>query len=320
MYHDHSLTNDMRKQFQTQNFANGTGLLLNIHITHHAGTSFCTVFHKLGSPPFACMGLGSGKEKYSSQSRMLSSQDVERWHDKIGFQRQRRPWLHNETSQNIETARNEPYNFRVMSWELGRRPKTNGLDVTNWEDPNLVSVIVMRDPMSRLMSRPCQTLCKRFRRASSSTTPPKSPARECEGFTREEWWWYANSRYTDNYALQKLTAHPDQVNGNQTTRRALESAQALVRRFTYVLDIACLDDSLEALAKKLDVNVSEELTAMARTRRLRKERRSAIGGHNKSKLKTILFPDIVEYVRARNARDIELYQWSKQLSLVKCAN
>ena len=45
------------KQVQVENYINGNALLLNIHITHHAGTAICKVMKDFGPvPQFACMG------------------------------------------------------------------------------------------------------------------------------------------------------------------------------------------------------------------------------------------------------------------------
>ena len=57
--HDHdaiiSPSKDI-KQVQVENYINGNALLLNIHITHHAGTAICKVMNELGPvPQFACM-------------------------------------------------------------------------------------------------------------------------------------------------------------------------------------------------------------------------------------------------------------------------
>ena len=47
------------KQLQIANYVDGTALLLNVHITHHAGTSVCHLMKKLGpAPGFACMRPG----------------------------------------------------------------------------------------------------------------------------------------------------------------------------------------------------------------------------------------------------------------------
>lgn len=44
------------KQVQVENYINGNALLLNIHITHHAGTAICKVMKDFGPvPQFACM-------------------------------------------------------------------------------------------------------------------------------------------------------------------------------------------------------------------------------------------------------------------------
>ena len=54
------------QQRQIANYKNGTALILNIHITHHAGTSVCNFMRREGpTPDFACMGPKNGIENSS---------------------------------------------------------------------------------------------------------------------------------------------------------------------------------------------------------------------------------------------------------------
>lgn len=58
------------------------------------------------------------------------------------------PWLANEASANIEQSRRA---FRFVAWEY-RNPPRPSLSRTNWEDPLLVSVLIIRDPIARLLA------------------------------------------------------------------------------------------------------------------------------------------------------------------------
>jgi hypothetical protein len=56
-------------------------------------------------------------------------------------------WKHNDTAINIELVR--PF-FHFSSWEFGGT--LNPLKDIDWENPNLVSVIVMLEPISWLLA------------------------------------------------------------------------------------------------------------------------------------------------------------------------
>jgi hypothetical protein len=118
------------KAQKIQNYKDGKGIILNIHITHHAGTFLCGRVGKAagtrGSPSFACMGVKP--------------------QDNVTIEFPRKPWKYNDTANNIELVR--PF-FHFISWEFG---PMNTLKDTDWEHPNLVSVIVMREPISRLLA------------------------------------------------------------------------------------------------------------------------------------------------------------------------
>lgn len=88
---------------QIENFKQGkkTSLLLNLHITHHGGTTFCAeIGKKLGAPTFACMG----------------PQEV----DHVGNDYPKdKPWTHNDTAHKIEIVTQY---FKMVSWEFAHKP------------------------------------------------------------------------------------------------------------------------------------------------------------------------------------------------------
>jgi hypothetical protein len=55
---DHALKHKQLREVQFDHFRKGDGVLVNIHITHHAGTQVCSwLMHYLDSavPPQACL-------------------------------------------------------------------------------------------------------------------------------------------------------------------------------------------------------------------------------------------------------------------------
>ena len=100
---------------------------------------------------------------------------------------------------------------------------------------NLLSVIVMRHPMERLLAGDAWLL-KNFGPEESRTAA--------------QWWEIANSEHTNNYALKALSPYTC-CNGEHTEVKHLEGAKDLLRRLTFVLDLTCLDESMQALANTL---------------------------------------------------------------------
>lgn len=175
------LTKDDVKQQQIANYIKGTAIIQNIHITHHAGTSVCFQMSKLGpTPGFACMGKGKGNA--TLEHPWPSDEALETSH--IGLHHPE----HNDTAAWVTFWRSY---FHFMSMEFSHYPKPN-LHATNWEYENLVSMIVMRDPMERFMAG---GKCGSFHKSL-----PDDPTND----TQELYWEYANSDCADNYALRVL--------------------------------------------------------------------------------------------------------------------
>mmetsp|Transcript_20080 Transcript_20080/g.31580 ORF Transcript_20080/g.31580 Transcript_20080/m.31580 type:complete len:239 (-) Transcript_20080:397-1113(-) len=235
---------------------------------------------KLGpSPQFACMG--PGKEENDDHS-----------------------WPAN-ASKKIEESQSLPISeyvnlfrpsFHFMSWEY---LKFGNLHPANWEYDNLVSMIVMRDPMGRFLAG---GKCGGFQEKI-----PNDPTNE----TQDLYWEYANSHCADNFALRVLAPNATcGIDGADTTLACLEGAKALLRRFTFILDQECLNDSMVALGDALHLNITRETF----------ENR-----HHHHKTHSVLLvrerlgnDTLYEFVRHRFRRDIELYEWSKTRSIVKC--
>ena len=270
---------------QLESYKNGTGLILHIHITHHGGTTFCSAVgqatNTIGAPPFACtLATQFAREKLDFiPDPEFPMQD---------------PWQYMETARNIAQIRRR---FHFLSWEYYFEAPFPPLRETNWEDPNLVSVIIMRDPIERLLAGDGWV-------ASEHRNVYYNNASEAE------WWAFANDttrNHTDNFALRILAGQLC-CNGKDTERRFLDYAKALVSRFTVILDQACLDESMAALTDILGIQLDSE------TERFRRQ-------YKQPPVETrIPYRDVYKFLLERNRFDIELYEWSKNISLVDCGS
>merc|ERR1740139_2075808 len=113
----------------------------------------------------------------------------------------------------------------MIGWEFGFKPKRL-LSETDWENPLLVSVIIVKDPIDRLMGG-STSINKIFGKADERN--------------QSAWWEYVQKSQTDNFALHKLTPKGC-PSGENTPLACLEAAKDVVKRFTFILDIACLDE------------------------------------------------------------------------------
>jgi len=257
---------------QAENYRNGTGLILNVHITHHGGTTFCGVVGKLSSggkaPSFACIGTRETNV----------TDDYPRDH----------PWKAEDTSRNVAIVRRY---FHMIQWEYGKRTTRPHLQETDWENPNLFSVYITRDPISRLL-------------AGDGYTQKHFPGLLDGKGNITQLWGYARDRQTNNYALRVL-AGDGCCRGNETEAKHVEAAKELVRRFSVVIDISCLNESLELLAK--DVwNITLGPMKKPKTKKLG--------------IRDILWDDeVYDYLVEKNKRDIELYEWTKTQAYLDCS-
>jgi hypothetical protein len=187
----------------------GTALILNVHITHHAGTTFCAAVrrapHTLGAPTFACMGV-----------KPVDNVTVTNYPS-------HRPWNYNETGPNVALVR--PF-FHMISWEFGwhHRPQPVLGQSTNWEHPQLVSVYISKHPLERMLSSGSHYFGTLYPGTRNGTA------------NEMEWWRFAQDDWNNNYALRILSDSPACCDGANTTVADVASAQALLRRFTFVLD------------------------------------------------------------------------------------
>jgi hypothetical protein len=226
----------------------------------------------------------------------------------------------------------------MMSWEF-QSPGTvhefgRTLDDPDWDHPNLVSVIVMRDPLSRLL-------------AKDRTPLNRYPGYRQGELNRTGWWDYAaynHEKGTDNFFLRILTNDdrpgvagkdihgrnrilrtPKQMQEDQnhvrlgierTTDEVLallptgldeahfEHGKAIIDQFTLVLDIACLDEGMDAMGRLLHMDLPR--------------RTVEANHHSVTPQERIGYDDVYNYLVAKNEWDIALYEYSKTISLVRC--
>jgi hypothetical protein len=221
-------------------------LMVIIHITHHAGTFLCGLAkaNKLRKPKFLCK-LGEKKGKNDANWTKWKSM------------------------------------YDVVSWEY-QRPPQKPLATANWESDQVISVLVIRDPLDRLLAH------------DAGARRKYGPLQKR---TQEQWWEYSHDRMTNNFALKILS-------GGDTTETGLAKAKELVGRMTYVLDQACLNENLLQLTKELGWNNTANLGGGTVRRPTARER---LGNDT-----------LWEFLLERNENDIALYEWSKNRSLVVC--
>ena len=256
------------KRTQIENYKNGVGLMVMVHITHHAGTTFCRDFIKpIGNAPyFACMA-GDNWPKQHDQ-----------WRTNI-------PWQAESTETAITELREY---FHEVSWEFGHQSKLRRtLASTDWENERLLSVIVMRNPMDRLLA---------FDGMASKQYG------EVKNRTADEWWRLAQHPvHNNNFALRVLSDYNNCCQGKDTPVETLESAKALMQRFTIVMDQDCLNENLVKLAQDLEMPFHP--------REANKHESARVRIHNDT---------LYDFLMEKNTQDIKLYEWSKQMSLVVC--
>ena len=113
----------------------------------------------------------------------------------------------------------------------------------------------------------------------------------------------------DNYALRVLADDPHCANGTDTSEACLESAKDLLRRFTFVLNQSCLNDSMEIMGEQLNLTVNsfESIHHKKHPNVRPNDVRTRLGNDT-----------LLEFLQDRFRRDIELYEWSKKLAVLQC--
>ena len=207
------------------------------------------------------------------------------------------PLTHAITPAFLDAVRYVAYEFSTFPKYTFSQPRQTSdiisLATGDWESPRVVSLLIVRDPIERLLS------------GDGVVTSLFGDHRSEQGRTAAQWWAYANNNaFTKNYQLCILSNMVE-----TSLPEALQKAKQLTKRFTFVLDQACLDANLLMLARLLDWErpTSRQLDWNFL---MRKNRPTVAQEINNATL--------LAYLQTRNQADIEFYNRAKQLSLVQC--
>jgi hypothetical protein len=196
------------------------------------------------------------------------------------------PWRRKETDVWVTNVR--PL-FHYISWEYDIKKLLGSVNDTDWEDPRLVSIVVMRNPLERLLSDVGRHVLMEKEKANTS-----------------EWWPYANTIGTDNYALRTIMSKEGCCQGANTSEDYVKMAKSYLSRFTFIIDQDCFDESLEALSSILNLRSFD-------TKPYPQKKRARLPA--KDRIKTVALYD---YIVKRNTKDIELYEWARTQAMIKC--
>ena len=328
------------KREQVENYRSQQALMLNIHATHHGGTAFCGRIGRNGinetiAPAFACMGdrdnvmpdppdCRVGKAK--SHTAGVDPEFCYSYREMTSMHKGQMPWAKEQTGPFIDAIR--PY-FHLISWEFAgpvENRKDHSMDDPDYEHPNLVSVLVTREPISRLL-------------AGDGIIGKKYPGHKTQELNRTRWWDYAaydGQKESDNFFLRILTGakQPKRKKSNATNHITkgidrstndimelfptglheshFEHGKSLMDRFTFVLDVACFDAGMQAMGNLLEMGLPPLKTPSKSTIKARS------GTKALSPKERIGYDDVYEYLVAKNEWDIKLYEYSKTISLIDC--
>jgi hypothetical protein len=198
------------------------------------------------------------------------------------------PWLHRDTAANAAVVRSQ---FDLVSWKFNHPPGQVKLSDTNWEHSSVLSIYVARDPMTRMLA---------YDKKGAELWPAVFGARINPDQAHSQWWAFARSPYTDNFALRALTSS-ECCHGSHTSKKFLEQGKALLERFSIILDMDCLEEGLEAVADLLALQIALP------------QKKNQAGARER-----IPEAEVYDFLVAKNSMDIELYELAKTRSLVKC--
>jgi len=265
----------VRHQLQIENYRNGTALMIGISITNygasdHEGTALCEA-----------IGKSVGNEKKVPE---LDCKKGSNWDEKSLGKQRSDPWPR-KRSRRIVT-RTLGY-FHMIAWEYHDFPVHGSLEKTHWSMPEVLSVILMRHPMSRILSAP--------------------GVRSLGDYDDGQWSEFLEMKRNDNLLLRTLATDKRCCDGADTPPHFLSSAKKLLEYFTYVLDAKCLEEGMKRLAEDLGIRINptrEKLTTYHDADALLEEE--------------IKNPERYRELLQKNGPDIELYEWSKSIALVNC--
>lgn len=215
------LWNDPRRVQQIHHYRNGTALMIHIHITHHGGTTFCqAIGHALNAkgrtPNFACWKEWAETSIISKHDNHEAGSHYDIESNGSNLERMylhRNPWTHNQTAEAISVLRRT---YHMISWEYDllrqsswlssrtssslsstlpswgivpppspRQPSLASLCSTEWENPHLLSILIVRHPLQRML-------------AGDAYVEKYYPGLRQGRGTYEQWWNFSRSILTDN--------------------------------------------------------------------------------------------------------------------------
>lgn len=156
------------QQEQIDNFVTGEALMINIQPEHHGGNRFCNVIghaESLKAPRNNCQL--SRTTQHGRDRRPMSTISTY-------------PWNSTQQTEQQITKWHEMYD--MMAWQFRVTPDPP-LQATEWENPDLVSVAIVRHPIDRLL------IAHHYVGTQFYTDPEKD---EVEPRNQTEWWHYAN--------------------------------------------------------------------------------------------------------------------------------
>ena len=269
-------------QRQIDNYReNRNGLLINVHLTHQGGTTFCGSFGWATgrAPQFACMGPRD--DLTAEQTALYPSA---------------RPWVGEATAQNVEAVRHD-FNYTMISWEFSKPPSNPPLSATDWEYEHLLSVFVIRNPLSRLLA------------GDGYSIKAWSDVIKHHNATIDTWWDFAKWKKADNFALRILAGNGK---GKEMTEADFGKAKELMQRFSVLIDIDCLGESLLTLADLTNVTLSNRTIAGLQNPKKK---------HKHPPLEERYpYPEVYRHLQELNRFDIMLYEWAKTQVSVNCSS
>jgi len=293
---------------QIRNYNNATGLMVQVHVAHHRGwgSPLCNFVSSLKdhplqpgvtTPSYACHGVTPRDD--------IDPADKAEWG--LVNSKHRIPWSADETTLNIRRVRKY---FHMVEHEYAELPRNGrALADGDWENPNLLSVLVTRDPVDQLLDE-LQFGAKK--KEYAAIVADEALLRQ---FAETE------NSVLDNFVLRILSGDANCcASGNATDtdlRQDVEAAKALIRRFSVVLDYACLNEGMTALADLFNYTLKKPLKPSTITISSDDDDEAAT---NAAVARLGNRRDVYEYLLEKNKYDIELYRWSKTVSLVDCGS
>lgn len=266
------------QKMQVEQYRKGEALILNLHITHHAGTTICSWAGANGpTPKFACMQ--PRPPQTAAHVPVLSE-----WH--------------HGTLMNDTMLSNIRVDFHFVSIELASGKLHYPLAPFPFEHPNVVSMCVMRDPISRLLSGD-----GRVTKFMLQAYPKFKTIHDHETWKSKMWWTYADSYFTNNYAMNSLLSTAPEDKQHRNTHEGLERCKALLVRFTFLLDSACLDDGVKKVSKELGFKDNGRGSMMVH--KAHASSLSRLDHGNKT---------LLAFLVNKNKLDLELYHFAQQRS------